>query len=139
MVQGLLWGLLSGFTFALLAVGNRGLAAGHSPQAIALWQNGCAAVLLVPAALMASAVPNAHDIVLIVVLGVACTALAHTLFIRSLRALSAHTASVVAALEPVYGIALAFALLGEAPSPRTLAGAALIVGAALYATKASRL
>ena len=71
---------------------------------------------------------------LLVVLGVVCTALAHTLFIRSLRVLSAHTASIVATLEPVYGIALAFLLLGEMPSARTLAGGALIVGAALLAT-----
>jgi drug/metabolite transporter (DMT)-like permease len=48
---------------------------------------------------------------------------------------SAHTASVVAALEPVYGIALAVLLLGEVPSPRTLLGASLIVGAALVATR----
>lgn len=137
IVQGLLWGVLSGFTFALLAVANRALAARHAPEAIALWQNACAAVLLLPLALAASAIPSARDLALLVVLGVACTALAHTLFIRSLGALSAHTASVVAALEPVYGIGLAFALLGEPPSLRTLAGAALIVGAALLATRAS--
>jgi drug/metabolite transporter (DMT)-like permease len=51
-----------------------------------------------------------------------------------MRLLSAHTASVVAALEPVYGIALAWALLVEVPGARTLAGAALIVGAAVFAT-----
>jgi drug/metabolite transporter (DMT)-like permease len=56
------------------------------------------------------------------------------LFIRSLRLVSAHTASVVVALEPVYGIALAFALLGERPDGRTLVGAAVIIGAALWAT-----
>jgi len=51
-----------------------------------------------------------------------------------MRVVSAHTASVVAALEPVYGIALAYALLGETPGWRTLVGAALIVGAAVRAT-----
>ena len=70
------------------------------------------------------------------VLGVLCTALAHTLFIAALRTVTAHTASVVAALEPVYGIALAFVLLGEVPGARTLAGGALIVGAAVVATRA---
>ena len=73
----------------------------------------------------------------LVVLGVFCTALAHTLFIASLRRVSAHTASVVAALEPVYGIALAAWLLSEVPTLRTLAGAALIVGAAILATTPS--
>jgi drug/metabolite transporter (DMT)-like permease len=138
IVQGLLWGLLSGFTFSLLAVVNRVLAARHRPERIALWQNACAAAVLLPLALAVAAMPTARDLALLVVLGVACTAIAHTLFIGSLRVLSAHTASVVAALEPVYGIALAFLLLGEAPSPRTLVGAALIVGAALYVTPARR-
>ena len=53
----------------------------------------------------------------------------------ALIGLSAHGASVVAALEPVYGIALAFLLLHEAPEPRTLAGAVLIVAAAILASR----
>jgi drug/metabolite transporter (DMT)-like permease len=136
-VQGLSWGVLSGLTFALLAVGNRALAAHYAARAIALWQNACAAVCLLPLAIFAAAVPAPQEIALLVVLGVACTALAHTLFIHALHVVSAHTASVVAALEPVYGIALAFVLLGETPTARTLAGAVLLVGAALQATRRS--
>lgn len=134
VVQGLSWGVLSGFTFALLAVGNRALAARHSAGSIALWQNAAAAVLSLPLAAAAWTTLDARDIGLLLVLGIACTALAHTLFIRSLRALSAHTASVVAALEPVYGIVFAFLLLGEIPSPRMLVGGALILGGAFFAT-----
>jgi drug/metabolite transporter (DMT)-like permease len=137
IVQGLSWGVLSGLTFALLAVGNRALAARYAARAIALWQNVCAAVCLLPLAIFAAAVPAPQEIALLVVLGVACTALAHTLFIHALHFVSAHTASVVAALEPVYGIALAFLLLGETPTARTLAGAVLLVGAALQATRRS--
>jgi drug/metabolite transporter (DMT)-like permease len=54
-----------------------------------------------------------------------------------MQRLSAHTASVVAALEPVYAIALAALLLHEIPSARTLAGGALIVAAALVASRRS--
>ena len=68
-------------------------------------------------------------------LGVACTGLAHTLFIASMRRVSAHAASVVAALEPVYGIALAAWLLHDVPDGRTLVGGALIVAAALLASR----
>ena len=138
VVQGLSWGIVSGFTFALLAVANRALAAGHSASAIAFWQNACAAGCLLPLVAFTAVVPDARAILLLVVLGVVCTALAHTLFIRSLRALSVHTASVVAALEPVYGIALALLLLGEIPPARTVAGGVLIVSAALYATRTSK-
>jgi drug/metabolite transporter (DMT)-like permease len=138
ILQGLLWGIVSGFTFALLAVANRALAARHSASSIAFWQNACAAACLLPLVAVTAEVPDVRAVLLMVVLGVVCTALAHTLFIRSLRALSAHTASVVAALEPVYGIALALLLLGEMPPGRTLAGAVLIIGAAIYATRSSR-
>ena len=137
-VRGLAWGVLSGFTFALLAVRSRSLAESHSSLDIALWQNAFAALLLAPIVWWGrDTVPalTLRDVVLLLVLGLLCTALAHTLFIGSLRRLSAHTASVVAALEPVYGIALAIVLLGEVPSMRTVAGGTLIVVAALVATR----
>jgi drug/metabolite transporter (DMT)-like permease len=134
VVQGLCWGMLSGFMFALLTVGNRALVSRRSATGVALWQNACAAACLLPGFAMDPVLPTPRDVALLIVLGVVCTALAHTLFIRSMRVLSAHTASVIAALEPVYGIALAYALLGEAPGWRTLIGAALIVGAALGAS-----
>jgi drug/metabolite transporter (DMT)-like permease len=131
VVQGLCWGILSGLMFALLTVGNRALVSRRSATGVALWQNACAAACLLPGFALDPVLPTPRDVALLIVLGVVCTALAHTLFIRSMRVLSAHTASVIAALEPVYGIALAYALLGEAPGWRTLSGAALIVGAAL--------
>ena len=139
-VAGLLWGIVSGFTFALLAVINRRHAA-HRPAAdIAFWQNLCAALTLLPVTFIASGVLRSTDavggreIALLLALGLVCTALAHTLFIASLKAITARTASVVVALEPVYGIALAFVLLGERPGARVYAGGALIVVSALVAT-----
>ena len=138
VVQGLAFGVVSAITFALLAVRNRRYAATHRAGALALWQNAIAALALVPVvALSTDPFPalSARDIGLILVLGVVCTALAHTLFIASLAGVSAHTASVVAALEPVYGIALAAWLLGETPTLRTWVGATLIVGAAIVASR----
>ena len=134
VVQGLCWGMLSGLMFALLTVGNRALVSRRSATGVALWQNACAAACLLPGFALDPVLPTPRDVALLIALGVVCTALAHTLFIRSMRVLSAHTASVIAALEPVYGIALAYALLGEASGWRTLVGAALIVGAALKAS-----
>jgi drug/metabolite transporter (DMT)-like permease len=136
VVRGLAWGVLSGATFAWLAVRNRGYARTHGARAIALWQNAFAAAALVPFLLARDLPPiTPRDVALLLALGLACTALAHTLFVASLSAVSAHTASVVAALEPVYGIALAAALLGERPTPGMLAGCALLVGAAIVASR----
>ena len=138
-VQGLLWGIAAGFTFALLAVLNRRYAADRAALDVAFWQNAWAAVALAPFAVFAGSPlrPTLHDIALLLVLGLVCTAVAHTLFIAALKSVTAHTASVIAALEPVYGIALAAVLQGEVPLPRTLAGGALIVGEAVLATHAT--
>jgi len=137
-LQGLAWGLVSGFTFALLAVLNRRLVANRRAVDVAFWQNLTAALCLLPFAWASPAALGsigARDIALILALGLVCTALAHTLFIAGLRTISAHTASVIVALEPVYGIALALLLLGEVPGVRTLIGGTLIVGAAVLATR----
>src|SRR5262249_16291337 len=101
------------------------------------WQNLWAALVLLPIAWSFDAISalGARELALLVVLGVVCTAFAHTLFIVALRGVDTHAASVVAALEPLYGIARALVLLGEVPDLRTLAGGALIVGAAVAATR----
>jgi len=137
VVRGLAWGVLSGATFAWLAVRNRRFARAHAARTIALWQNAFAAACLLPVAVLldTAARPTARELALLVVLGVVCTALAHTLFVASLATVSAHTASVVAALEPVYGIALATALLGERPTIGMLAGCALLVIASVVASR----
>ena len=61
------------------------------------------------------------------VLGVLCTGLAHTLFVKSLEALNARSAGMIIALEPVYAIACAWWLFGEEPSGRMLVGASFII------------
>jgi drug/metabolite transporter (DMT)-like permease len=137
-LQGLALGVASAFTFALLAVRNRALVERLPAVDIALWQNLFAALCVAPLAWLVSQgsqAPAAIDLALLVVLGVACTGLAHTLFIASMQALSAHTASIVAALEPVYGIALAMAFLGEIPDARTWIGGGMIVVAAIVASR----
>jgi drug/metabolite transporter (DMT)-like permease len=139
--RGLALGVASGFTFALLAVRNRAFVAGASASGIALWQNAFAALCVLPFVLLPGAparVPDAVEVVLLVVLGVVCTGVAHTLFIASMRVVPAHTASVVAALEPVYGVVLAVALLREIPDARTWLGGAMIVAAALVASRRVR-
>ena len=159
VVQGHVCGVVAGLTFAILTVRTRRRVALHGAVALALWQNAFAALWLLPfvliglpstlramlqfgssgilATLMGAAMmaPTVADVALLAVLGLACTALSHTLFIASMHRVSAHTASVVSVLEPVYGIVLAILLLGERPDARTLAGMLLILAAALLATR----
>src|SRR5262245_17086574 len=132
--QGVCWGVASGFTFALLALLNRKYVRQHASITIALYQDLFAALALLPFAVAWWPALEVKDILLLLFLGMFCTALAHVLFIGGMRVIRARTASMIACLEPVYGTVLAAALLREVPSVRTLLGGVVILGVALYAT-----
>ena len=140
-VRGLAWGILSGFMFALMTVRTRKLAPDRWSSEMALWQNAIAALCVLPIVLWQGGVGgpvDAAELGKVLLLGVFCTALAHTLYTASLARLPASMVAVCAALEPVYGIALAWWLLREVPNARTLAGAALLVIAAIIASHRAR-
>jgi drug/metabolite transporter (DMT)-like permease len=124
---GVLWGLLSGFTFAVLAVYNRKLAQQHSSLSLAFYQDLFAALFLCPFLIILKPVFTGHDILLLIVLGTLCTAVSHSLFIQGMKHIRAQTASLINALEPVYGILFAFLFLHEIPSLRTVIGGSIIL------------
>lgn len=134
LLQGAAWGVLAGLSFAVLSLCNRALVRVHSALRVALHQDAAAMVLLAPLLPWVWQPLSGRDLALLAVLGLACTALAHTLFIRALAVLRARVAAIASALEPVYGIALAWLLLDEVPARRTLAGGALILAAVLWST-----
>jgi drug/metabolite transporter (DMT)-like permease len=65
-------------------------------------------------------------------LAIFCTAIPHSMFAGSLRALKAKTAGLISCLMPVYGVVLAWLVLGEVPSAATVCGGLIIVAAASY-------
>lgn len=131
---GAVYGILSGLTFAILALVNRRNVKGTDAVAVAFFQNFFAALFLgVPILALGPDLPGPGELPKLVALGVVFTALAHTCFIRSLTIIRVQTASVIAGLEPVYGIFFAFILLNEIPDLRTLAGGVLIIGATITA------
>ena len=124
---GLLWAVLSGLLFALLSVANRASVKGIHPFQAALWQNLTIALCLLPLAWSALPQVRPLDWLWLGLLGVFCTAIAHSLFVASLSVLKARNAALIFALEPVYGIAVAWWLFDEQPTLRMAAGGALIL------------
>ena len=130
---GVAWGVLSGATFALLSVANRWLGRSYSSLTISLYQDSVAALVLLPALILtpSAALWTPRALLLLLILGIVCTALAHTLFIAALQRITAQTASLLASLEPVWGILFGILLLGTFPTPRTLLGGGIILFATL--------
>lgn len=136
-LAGPLWGIASGLSFAVIQLLNHALVQNEDPVKISIYQNGIASLALLPL-LDASMLPaTVSSLAQLVFLGLACTALAHTLFIAGMRRVSAQTASMFTYLEPVYGIALAALMLGEIPTTGMVAGGVIILGAVFFATRRS--
>lgn len=138
VTAGASWGLASGLSFALLQILNRRFVRDTSAIELSLGQNLVAFALL----LLLFGMPDVAQLgfagwLILIVLGTLCTALAHTLFIRGLHTVSAQTASLIAGLEPVYGILLAMIVLAEIPAARTAIGGAVILSTVICATRDS--
>ena len=136
--EGLLWGLFSGACFGVLAVLNRRYLSNIDAFYVAGLQNLIVFLLLSPWALPLLPAVSLASWGWILVLGVACTGLAHLLFVASLRVLHARTAGLVVALEPVYAILFAWVLFAQVPSLRTLVGGLIMIAAIFSASLAVR-
>jgi drug/metabolite transporter (DMT)-like permease len=133
---GVVWGVLSGISFAAVILMNRYFAKDLPAASIAAGQNLFAAMamlVLLPAYYEPLGI---GDWLLLAVLGVVFTAFAHFLFIQSLVKMRVQLASIVSALESIYGGLFAWLLLGEWPTLRTVGGGALILTAVIIGASA---
>ena len=134
LTVGLLWGMAGSVSFAVMSLLNRRFAARYDGSVVAFYEQGAAALVLLPMLLFYRPAVSAKDGGLLVLLGVIFTGVAHSLFIGGMKHVRAQTAGIIASLETVYGIISAALLLGEIPSLRELAGGAIILGTAAYST-----
>lgn len=136
MTQGAVWGIVSAVTFAFLSMLNRKYVQHHSSMKVGLYQNIFAFLWLLPAVVFLTPDPQiaGEDIILLLILGIVFTGVAHVMFIRGLKKINVRTASIIASLEPVYGIVAAAILLHEIPLLREVGGMVIILFAAIYAS-----
>lgn len=132
---GLLWAVASGLLFSLLSLTNRAGSAHVPPVQAALCQNVVVGLCLLPVAAPQLSDVRPIDWLWIGLLGVFCTGLAHSLFVASLAVIKARTAAVVFAMEPVYGITMAWWLFDERPTLRMLLGGVVIITAIVISSQ----
>jgi drug/metabolite transporter (DMT)-like permease len=134
-MAGLGWGVLSGAAYAGIAIANKRLDVQADDLTLSLWQMAGIVLVTLPFTGTHWATVTCRDWLLLAGLGVACTGVAYTLFIGSLKHVSANTAAVVIAMEPVYAIAGAWLLFGNTPTLAMLAGGMLILCAVAWASR----
>lgn len=88
-----------------------------------------ASLILLPAAIyLLPWVINWKEWAWLLFLGLLCTALAHSLFLLSVRNLPVQIFGVILSLESVYTLIFSYFILGERLSNKSLVGAVIIIG-----------
>lgn len=131
---GIAWGLVSSLAYAVMTLCNRCLSARYPARVVCLYEQGTAAVVLLPALLLVPGDWTPQNLTGVAFIGFVCTALAHSLYVAAQKHVKAQTAGLVSGMETVYSILYALVFLGEVPSLRALAGGAVILGVAVLSS-----
>ena len=134
-VLGLFWGAVSALAFALRNVLQRHYLARYRGDTSMFYQTLIAGLAALPFVQHDPRSLTSSIWLQLGLLAFFCTAVPHSMFAGSLRELKAKTAGLISCLMPVYGVALAWLVLGEAPSLATVLGGLVIVGAAAFESR----
>lgn len=138
MTMGIIWGMICSVTYAILTLANRYFAVKYDGKLICFYEQGTAALVLLPVVFFVRIRMRIQDTVGILFIGCICTAFAYTLFVSAQKKVKAQTAGLISGLETVYGIVYAFLFLREIPTIREIIGGMVILGVAMYTTLAQK-
>ena len=134
MTSAIVIGMIGSLSYALLCLINRYFSKSYDGKIICLYEQGVAAFVLLPSLFIVEINLTIVDFLALVFLGIVCTAIAHSIYISSLKKIKVHTASIISGMESVYSIVLALILLHEMPSMKEIFGGAIVIMIAFYAS-----
>lgn len=134
MTLGIIWGMICSFTYAIMTLANRYFSSKYEGRTICLYEQGTAAIVLLPTLFLVEAQWRAQDIAGVIFVGCVCTAIAYSLYVAAQKGVKAQTAGLISGMETVYGIFYAFLFLREVPTVREMIGGAVILGVALISS-----
>lgn len=134
MTQGVLLGMVCSFSYAVLSLWNRKFVSTYQGSIVSFYEQGSAAIVLLPVMFFIRPSVTTMDVAGLLLYGIVCTAIAHSMFIEGLKHIRVQTAGIISGLESVYGIVAAIFLLQEIPTGKELIGGAIILGVVFYNT-----
>lgn len=133
IVQGVFWGVVSAFLFALRNLLQKYYYPEVSADRLMMHQVVAVSIMLVVFVDYPSAINlTTNDWLSLLLLGTISTAAAHTLLSYSLKHLVAKSVAMISCLQPFIATLFAWLILSEEPTNAVLLGGCIIVSVALY-------
>lgn len=133
-IQGMLYGFITGSTYANLSLINRKCTKKYCSLVISLYEQAITTIFLLPFLFTKLPKFTINDILLLMVLGTIFVVIAHELFIHGLKNIRRKTSRLITYFEPVYGVIIATITIHAIPTVNELFGAVIILGTVLYHT-----
>lgn len=127
LTQGLLIGLVSAFSWTLRNLLLKSKITSFNSSILMFYQLLVCALILLPVLFVFPTGNIPSQIPYLLFLGLVTTAIGHTLFLHSFNHFSVSTASIMASIQPIFGIIIGMLVLSEIPSGRSMIGGALIL------------
>ena len=130
--QTILYGLASGFGYALYSIFGKPATKRYSPLTVSLWCFIFASAFTLPLSGLSEKIVLFSDTTVwtgILGIGVISCVLPHVLYMRGLQQLEAGHAAILATIEPVVAAIVSFLFLGETFTWQKLLGIVLILSA----------
>ncbi len=139
ILSGVFWGVGSAFLFATRNLVQKYFFQDVTSDTLLFHQGIAIAVMLLPFLnVRQAAVLPLTGIVNLLLLGILCTAGAHTFYAASLKRLPAKSVALIGCLQPVLATLFAWLVIQETPQPNVLFGGAIILGVAAYESARKR-
>lgn len=128
-LQGILSGLVSAFLFSLRNLISRYKMQNISGISQMFYQVLITAIVLIPLSMHRTDLSGFDPIdwVQLLALSWFFVLVPHTLFMISLKTIKAQTASLIATIQPVYGVLFAYLFLAEVPTTNTIVGGSILL------------
>ena len=126
-LQGILFGVLSAFCYAVRILILKGHVANYNSTMLMFYQVVIITIILAPSLYFMDTTNISTQYPYVILLAFITTAVGHTLFVNSLKYFKASTASIIGSIQPVIGIIIAYFFLKEIPTIHTFVGGTLIL------------
>ena len=134
MTVGIVIGMISSFSYAVLCLFNRYLSSSYHGSVVCFYEQMIATIVLLPGFFIVKSSISSIDLIAIILMGIVCTAIAHTIYINSLKKVKVQTAGIISGMESIYSIIFAFILLHETLNTKVLLGGLVILMTSMYAS-----
>ena len=131
---GIVFGLIASITCSVMVLLNRYFSREYSAPVILFYQQGTAAIIMLPIILFIRPTIQIGQLGLLIIYGIALTAIAQILFIKGLEKIKGVTAGLISGLEPVYAILFSLLFLSEVPGVHEIVGGLIIIFVASLVT-----